>query len=402
MDLDMYLFQMVKFFKNHPNKLILWTGIVTILSTLLVAMYEFKLIPSEQLFYYIISKLLIVLAINCICVLLIIDSENLKYQNIYSILSYGYVIQGDFYRPNYFIAFFQFFITQSLCFSQKKSTYLKIHFIGAILCCLSFYYNFERNVEIFYKQNSFADFISIIIITFGVGITLFFQVNRARKEKDIINSKFILIGNQASNIIHDVKNLINAPSIYLDLIRQTEKYKNDKEMNFMISNLQNNIYNISDSIKRLYEIINSNTRHSDLENARVCLDHVLSLLSHRFKNVKIEIFETSKNPLLLNQEALELILLNIFYNSLDAFSRTNKTDPKIHVIIGSDKISVVDNAGGLEKEQIDFFNSNQISTKPGLGIYLMKTSALHSRIKLEFKNTKLGSSKGTKVSVYSI
>lgn len=393
---------MIKYLKNHPNELILWTSLVTILSTLLVAMYEFKLIPSEQLTHYILTKLLIVLAINSICVLLILDSENIKYQNLYSILSYAYVIQGDFYRPNYFIAFFQFFITQSLCFSQKKSTYLKIHLIGAILCCLSFYYNFERNVEIFYKQNSFADFISIIIITFGVGITLFFQVNKARKEKDLINSKFILIGNQASNIIHDVKNLINAPSIYLDLIKQTEKYKNDEEMHFMMSNLQNNIYNISDSIKRLYEIINSNTQHSDIESVKVCLDRVLSLLSHRFKNVKIEIFDTSKKPLFLNQEALELILLNIFYNSLDAFSRTNTVDPRIHIIINSDKISVVDNAGGLDKEKIEFFNSNQISTKSGLGIYLMKTSALHSRIKLEFKNTKLDNNKGTKVSVYQI
>jgi len=376
---------------KSENKLMFWICTVTIVSMFLVSFYEYKFIPQNQLKLYILSKATIVGLLTLVSLVLIKNSKSILWQNCYAVLSYFYAIQGDQFRPNYYISFFQFFIAQALCFNLSRKNFLTVHILGASMLCLSMFYNFDHNLEILYSQRVFADYISIIVIMLFVGFALFFQVNKAREERDLVNNKFILIGNHASNIIHDIKNLTNAPSIYLELMRQKKIHQNDPELSFIIDNLQNNLFNLSGAIKRLYELIHFKKVTSEKIHASAALENCLSLLAHRLKNVKV-IKENSGEyaKLSFNKYAVELIILNILYNSLDAFDHNSTNDPEIKIKLSHNKITFIDNAGGAEKNIADSFNDSDVLQNTGLGLYLIKSSAETYNINVKFKNTLSG------------
>lgn len=364
-----------------------WGSLVTMFGAIVVTFYEYKLVEPSLLNPYLISKTLIILAIVVVCTGLIFNSTKMSWQNAYAFTAYAYVIQGDFFRPNYLYAYLMFLFAQALFFNQSRRLFLSIHIPMTFLFTLSLYHNFEINKVRLAQHNNFIDYISMILTSFVVGVFIFTQINKARHEIDKFNSRFLLVGKQASNIIHDLKSLATAPQIYLDLLLVSASHM-DPRTKEILELLKGDLENMVIKTRKLYEMIQSKQTDQTLLDPMDAISNCQRFLSGRLEKIKFAINDARVEQEKMNfpASATELILLNLLYNSLEAFKSHNIFNPKVFIAIVDDKISYIDNAGGAPETVIDDFNKKKLEAS-GLGLFLIRDAAEANNLNVQIKNS---------------
>jgi C4-dicarboxylate-specific signal transduction histidine kinase len=127
------------------------------------------------------------------------------------------------------------------------------------------------------------------------------------------------------------------------------------------------------------------------------LERALSFLSNRLK--KVEVVKTGQASLLFPMGYLELIFLNLFYNSLDAWTRAQHLNPKLHIDMKPGLITIHDNAGGAPEDIIKNFNSQREVTGQGLGLYLIQDAAQSVGLEVLISNAPLEGELGLRVQI---
>jgi signal transduction histidine kinase len=378
------------------DKGLFWVGIITIVSSNLVFLYESNLIPSYELTNYLTSRAIANFFVIIACFGIMFRPDVVFCHYVYTVAAYGYMIQGNFFRPDYEFSYIQYLIAQSLFFKQSRKGFLIVHFIGTLLFLISMYFNFEANFQRKMVTHSFADSISIMIICFMIGWLVFSRFTKAREEKDKSQSKFLLVGKQAVNIIHDLKSLASAPQIYLEILL-ANRNQIDPDTERILNQLQDDLTNMVKKTKDLYSMVQNKEFSSDKEIARLTLSKVLLFMKSRLEGVDLIIEGSSSKE--ISKGILELILLNLFYNSLDAFKKNRIESPKIKITLTEDKISYFDNAGGAEENIISDFNANRIGSNEGLGLYLISDAARSFDLDVRLSNKSVDRSKGLEVQI---
>ncbi|SFV61498.1 Putative two-component sensor histidine kinase [hydrothermal vent metagenome] len=76
-----------------------------------------------------------------------------------------------------------------------------------------------------------------------------------------------------------------------------------------------------------------------------------------------------------NRNEFEQVILNLLNNAKDAFIERKIETPFIEITIGDNGLSIRDNAGGIEKKNLDKIFNPYFSTKKdsdGIGLYISK------------------------------
>ena len=96
------------------------------------------------------------------------------------------------------------------------------------------------------------------------------------------------------------------------------------------------------------------------------------------KNIKCDFILTGKSTITLNIETINIILINLIENAIDAFSNEKDNNLiKISIFSNSNfiNLSIEDNGIGIPEEQIDYIFDPFYTTKDehgtGLGLYLV-------------------------------
>lgn len=333
--------------------------------------YEYHTIPTSEKIVYIYSKLSAVLIISFFSLLLVLNNQSKKWQILYSICSYLYIIQGNFFRADYEMAYFQFLFPQSVYFNYSKKLFWKIHIIGTILFLFSISHNYESNLMRKVASESILDSFSILAVNLAIGIIVFSRLNTAEQNTKLFKEKLMLMGNQAAILIHDLKSLSTAPQIYLEHLIEKQVNLPEEEKRLFI-NLKQDLDSLTCRTKQIYSIIQNNSS-SDFESISESIIVVKSLLKSRLDNVQLTI--NIQHEVKFQKGLFELILLNLFYNSLKAFQEHQIKHPKISINVYANKIEFADNAGGIPLNIIDNFNDDDSPPTSGLGLYLIKDSA---------------------------
>lgn len=385
-----------KFSFAIKNKSFFWIAVVTVLGSNLVFLYEANLVPASHLTNYLISRSLVNLFLIVSCVGLNLRPNLIFWQYTYTISAYIYMIQGSFFRPGYEFSYIQFLVAQSLFFKQSKNGFLIVHSLGTLVFLLFIYINFQENIQRQVSTHNFSDSIAVMIISFLVGWVAFSQLTKSREEKDKAQSRFLLVGKQAVNIIHDLKSLASAPQIYLDLLL-VKKNQVDTETERILNLLKDDLHNMVKKTKDLYSMVQNREFSEKKESASETLNKVLQFMDSRLKNVDLRVDGYSSKE--ISKGVIELILLNLIYNTLGAFKKNRTIKPAIMIEISENKISYLDNAGGADDQIVADFNAERIGANSGLGLFLIWDAARSFALSVKLENKTVGTSKGLEVQI---
>jgi len=111
------------------------------------------------------------------------------------------------------------------------------------------------------------------------------------------------------------------------------------------------------------------------------LKSALELLAPRSKDIEINIMQNQEIKLCTFKEEYQQVVMIILNNAIDNFDSKSIETPTITIVIAEDKytsyLSICDNGGGIDKENIDRIYDPYFTTKfagegVGLGLYIAK------------------------------
>jgi len=241
-----------------------------------------------------------------------------------------------------------------------------------------------------YYEELFLLKIYIAIITFIALIAIFILGKLRAKEKEqnfkekrfLEQSKLASMGEMIGNIAHQWRqplSIIGAASSSMELQKKLGIldddifYKSCNTINKNLKYLSQTIDDFRDFIKD--DRIKQEFKIQDM------IDSFLVLNESVISNHKINIILNIEENLIINSYKNELIqcLLNIFNNSIDAFSKKSIEEKYIFISIqkikNSINISIKDNADGINKNIINkifepYFTTKHQSQGTGLGLHM--------------------------------
>ncbi len=377
--------------KIFPNKTIFWLAFWICIVNTLVVFEEYPLIPPVDQSFYLWTRNAVVLFMYIANLGLAMKPTNLPWQYMFGLSSYIYCFHGEYFRPNYIFAYIIYIVLQALFVQQSRKHFFTFHIIGSAAFAWWIGENLEKNRIRLQTTDLLADYQTNIAVCLIVAYVLFTKINQARLEKDRTQSQFLLVGKQSVNIIHDLKSLASAPQIYLDhLLEQNRKL--EPELENVLQHLKDDLTNMVQKTKDLYKMVQLRGESSNLESISSCLNRSLSFLSLRLK--KVEVIRHGDESSQIDPIAIELIFLNLFYNSLTAFARNQIPKPKISFQTTSTTITVYDNAGGVPEDFNRKFKSGTLHERGGLGLFLIKDAAEAAGYSVEMTNRLLDGEMG--------
>jgi signal transduction histidine kinase len=237
------------------------------------------------------------------------------------------------------------------------------------------------------------------------------QENNRKDEMLLKQSRLAIMGEMISMIAHQWRqplNYINGVVMAMNMHRQMDTLTDDK--------FEQHIENITETTKFLTNTINDFRKffNKDKELNKFIpnqiIDKVLALISHRINKDKLEITRNCDfNDSIINYESeLQQVILNIINNAMDEFENRKIKKPVLKIClknIDNDfiKISIHDNAGGIDDSIMDKIFDPYFSTKSkngtGLGLYMSKMivhDSLHGNLMV--KNSDEGAEFTIKIS----
>lgn len=207
------------------------------------------------------------------------------------------------------------------------------------------------------------------------------QVNLLDNNDDEIK-KYEYITSKAKLISHDIKNHLSIIDLYSKIIERRLQQAGSSELKDSLSNAILSIKKSKDAIYSLVSQIRT-IQSAKLETIKFSelLNNAISLVQAKSEglNVNIDVINDYDGEILADEQKLLNVLINLFYNSLDALSECQKERfIKVNTEIFDNnmlKISIIDNGVGISDANIqDIFNEGYTSkpTGSGLGLYISK------------------------------
>ncbi len=357
--------------------------------------YFFEASPFEKLLY-LTTRTASVAFIMITCFGLMLQPRKLRWQYAYNFAALIYCIQGEYFRPNYFFAWALFIMAEAQFFHYSRKFFLIFNGIGSSALAAWIIIQLPKNQLRLQDANLAADYTMMILSSYLVSYVVMSQINKARVEKDKAQSKFILVGKQAVNIIHDLKSLSSAPQIYLSMLAEQATSLNP-ETEKILKSLESDLKNMTEKTKELYKMVQNQDLSYRTEALDVMMDRAVSFLSTRLKNVTV--LREGDGSRVLPSAPIELIVLNLIYNSLDSWAQNLTPEARLNITYSHKHLVLEDNAGGAPEELLKIFNSGGNLNQKGLGLYLIQDSAKSAGLEIELKNTVHQGQKGLRAEI---
>ena len=187
-------------------------------------------------------------------------------------------------------------------------------------------------------------------------------------------SRLASMGEMISIIAHQWRQPLNFLSVvHMNLKRM---HKDDKKSNMLITEANKQIEYMSDTIDGFRDFYNPSKAKEEF-SIQEASQNALKIVSHSLQTSNIEVIERFKNDTFVygNRNEFEQVILNLLNNAKDAFIERKIETPFIEITIGDNGLSIRDNAGGIEKKNLDKIFNPYFSTKKasdGIGLYISK------------------------------
>ncbi|MGF6376789.1 signal transduction histidine kinase/ABC-type amino acid transport substrate-binding protein [Clostridiales Family XIII bacterium PM5-7] len=203
------------------------------------------------------------------------------------------------------------------------------------------------------------------------------HINQVRNVQE---EKMIAVGQLSAGLAHEIRNPLGLIKSYVFLVKEMCTGEDGRHA----------ISVINDSIKRINNLIESLLRFSKLSddeyrrvNLRELISNILFLEKKTVESKGITVswqLHTSKGEVvLINEDLLNMILINLLNNSIDAIGEVKRQGHiDINIEVKSQMIHIIfqDNGCGVDQEKLleifnPFYSSKEKGT--GLGLYVVST-----------------------------
>ena len=206
------------------------------------------------------------------------------------------------------------------------------------------------------------------------------------KEKILLHqSKHTAMGEMISMIAHQWRQPLASVSSIVSRIKLKSNMNtiNKEFLDNVLNEINEYIQYMSNTINDFRNFFAVDTKKEFITLNEIVLN-VYKMLDKSFisQNINIEIEKNEVNKLYLYKNELIQVIINILNNSRDAFLENNIENPLIKICFFEDnevqKISIEDNAGGIDNKVIDnifnpYFSTKKSKNGTGLGLYICKT-----------------------------
>lgn len=204
------------------------------------------------------------------------------------------------------------------------------------------------------------------------------QKNLLKEQMICQQSKQAALGELLMHITHQWKqplsslssiNILNKAKIEAGIsISPKDNLKSIKKSEDIIMFMSETI----DTFKNFYIPINNNNKFYISES----VTNILSIIeaTFYFDNIKIYVISHEIKKTFGNINEFSQVIFSILNNARDIFKIRDIKVAEIHILIETQKISIKDNAGGIDKDLIKDIFLPSVSTKggSGIGLYLSK------------------------------
>ena len=204
------------------------------------------------------------------------------------------------------------------------------------------------------------------------------EKNRLKEQMMYQNSKQAAFGELLMHIAHQWKQ----PLATLNSINMLNKAKLKRGIKITDEDYLNSSANVDEQIEFMSKTINTfqNFYKPSNENESFylldCVNKVLSILDPTFSFDHIRVYTSSNEDdrTFGNINEISQVIFSILNNSRDVFKDRKIQNPKINIEIHNKKITISDNAGGINDEILKDIFSPFVSTNnsTGIGLYISK------------------------------
>ena len=206
------------------------------------------------------------------------------------------------------------------------------------------------------------------------------EVKKNMQKEQMIHqqSKQAALGELLMHITHQWKqplaslssmNLLHSTKLSRDIpISREEELENIQKSDTLIQFMADTV----DTFKDFYEPSSRKENFSLTDSVNRVL--AISNATLHYENVKIKLHSYEKEGTYGNSNELTQIIFSIINNARDIFKYRNIQNPELHINIEDKKITINDNAGGVDKDIIDdiFLPYKSTTNGNGIGLYIAK------------------------------
>jgi hypothetical protein len=300
---------------------------------------------------------------------------------------------SELHRPFYVFAYIQGALAAALLFYIPRRLY-QVLIYGGGLGFFLIQLHLRSHGEGWYRRLGLPDYAMVLMIfcvLFDV-IHRFFVSEQIFREK--ATQRFTAIGKNQALIIHHLKGLMSAPTLYLDLIEQKMNQRPDPEMEKLVQALHEDMDRLNRGILELNQLTAQKMSGPEVFLLRDVVEQVRAIMGRKLDGVTIDI-HPAESTLCSERSAFVSIFLNAFLNSLQNWQGnfTSERDPlRIDIVLEGRKLKICDNGTGFEVIILKQLKRNEFrSNKPegsGIGSLLIDTAATQVGGTVKFYNRK--------------
>jgi hypothetical protein len=350
-----------KFIKTEDQKNVLIIIGLYIGFTLLVPIYEHKLIPSELIEKYFIAKAISIFGSLPFFILLLKNPLNQLAIFGFTLITIFYSASGEYFSPLYYIAYIECVMAIIIFLRPKRFTIYPILLFGSFP---TIYIQYLKEIKVITHARSpvVEDFIMISLVFTIIFILMFEGYSKRRRKEIEYRERFSLIGENVNSFAHNIKSILSSLFIISDNLK--EEFKDEKST-------AQNFKNLDKILDDIHLYLNQFNTLAKVEKEKVSIKESIMSISKLLRiNESNIIFEGDDIHLKVIKQDIETILLNIFSNFKKSI---NNTDDSIRIKI--------------KKKEIIFSRnfSKAYKTTSGIGQDISQKIAYRNNMELKFK-----------------
>ena len=275
-------------------------------------------------------------------------------------------MHGQYFSPWYAFSYVEMIVAYSFLFPLPRKHFNILIVVGTAAFLAVSLYRYEEVYHWLYASGP-ADLVTTAISAAIVAWLChnFFTTDRTYRQ-DVLH-KFGIIGVQTANIVHDIKSMLSAPRLYIDLIKQKIP-DGSAELKELVENFEKQLLNINRAVTGLNQVVALQDQKKEEFEIRDIVTEVGETLSLSSRHIHLQIHGDLR---IYSEKALvKSILFNLMMNSIHAFRKNKILSPLIHVKCNGDVAVISDNAGGFPDEILKSIEHYRFDSFDGTGMGL--------------------------------
>ncbi len=197
---------------------------------------------------------------------------------------------------------------------------------------------------------------------------------------EIKNNKLQLLGRLFSGLMHEIRNPLSVIKLNLDLLPSGEEEFDLEEMDDIAKNSKEALSIIENLISRTMEFVRGNEDEFEICTVNSIVETSFEFMKHQARKLGIKFkidVNNGDDKIVANRSQMVQVMMNLISNSFDAVNENPEVILKSYSEDGSVYFEIIDNGGGIKKENLNkIFDEFYTTKENGVGIGLFVTKKI--------------------------